>query len=655
MHIFLNKKIVNFKVLIIFIYMKDKDFQEFKEKILEIDPFLDPAENENLINKIFHKLQYQLGLESSLLDVANLFITALNISNKEQVDTENSILPKGLDLTSLKIDPSGKNFSDFINQISSITNKIVDPETRELILMPLLMQNFSKPFNISEQMLELIDGLKCSDDSKPILSDNSLAEKSTEFIDYLRHFQAPSQSPNAKPMTLFQMYGILQTVSKFQSFGFTLKQPREIGACNETHFNDYASQVPRLGLYQLENPNNLGEWNNGNIRLSSSGIKRTYTIMHEIFHMFIPNEKYSSFNLLHIDNFKFFTPLLSQKDLIPITIMTTFYPGAIPMQYSKTEEIGALDLLFTTTARNGGKAFPISENCNQKFKNPGEIFKEFCPDKKPPRIFMETPYNQNLIKLQNLHKNSENWENIFHKNLLKTLQVECLTAVSTGILKIAYTSLKLNKANQDVLLSLAENSSRIGFMALIEDENSTNNIAIFSGLITLIKATDLIMTKFGIKSPQESAQKLLHKIGKSIINEELVDNLCNSIDNTPQAFKKSINQFLFIFTLYSLDSIIKNLQSEDNKIQTPKIEEKILIGFIASLCSPLIGRIFDIGIHKVFKNRQGNLPAEINLEARAEPSRLSSDLVNYTPNTHPTNFTSQQQVASNDLNIMGCA
>jgi hypothetical protein len=634
--------------------MKDEAFQEFKEKILEIDPFLDPAENENLINKIFHKLQYQLGLEKSLLDVANLFITALNISNNAQVDTENSTLPKGLDLTSLKIDPSGKNFSGFINQINSITDKIVDPETRELILMPLLMQNFSKSFNVSEQMLELIDGLRCSDGSKPILNKDSLAEKSTEFIDYLRYLQAPSQSPEALPMSLFQMYGILQTISKFQSFGFALKQPKQIGACNETHFNDYASQVPRVGLYQLENPNNLGEWNNGNIRLSSSGIKRTYTIMHEIFHMFIPNAKYLSFNLLHIDNFKFFTPLLNQKDLIPITILTRFYPGAIPTQYTKTEEIGALDLLFTTTARNGGKAFSISENCNQKFKNPGEIFKEFCPDNKPPKLFMDTPYNQNLI-LQNLQENSEKWGKIFHKNLLQTLQVECLTAVSTGILKIGCKLLKLNKKNQEMLLSIFENSSRIGFMALNENEDSATNIAIFSGLITLIKATDLMMTKFGIKSPQESAQKLLNKIGESILKEDLMENLCNSINNSPQCLKKSINQFLFIFTLYSLDGIIRNLQNEDNKIPTPKIEEKILIGFTASICSTLIGAIFDIGIHKAFKNRRRNLPAEINFEAREENSRLASDLVNYTPNTHPTNFTSQQQVGSNDLNIMGCA
>ena len=635
--------------------MKDEAFQEFKEKILEIDPFLDPAENENQINKIFHKLQYQLGLESSLLDVANLFITALNISNKAQADTENSTLPKGLDLTSLKIDPSGKNFSNFINHITSITNKIVDPETRELILMPLLMQNFSKSFNVSGQMLELIDGLRCSDDSKPILNNDSLAEKSTEFIDYLRHFQAPSQSTKALPMSLFQMYGILQTISKFQSFGFALKQPKEIGACNETHFGEYLSQAPRFGLYEFKNSTYLGNWLNGNIRLSDSGIKKPYTINHEIFHMFLPSPEYSSLNLNHIDNFKFFTPLLSQKNFIPITILSTFYPGAIPMKYSKTEEIGAIDLLFTTTARNGGKAFSISENCNQKFKNPGEIFKNFCPDRKPPRLFMDTPYNQNLIRLQNSQGGSENWGEIFHDNLLKTLKVECLTAVSTGILKIACNFLKLNKKNQETLLSIFENSSRIGFMALNENEDSATNIAIFSSLITLIKATDLMMTKFGIRSPQESAQKLLNKIGESILKEDLMENLCNSINNSPQSLKKSINQFLFIFTLYSLDSIIKNLQNEDNKIQTPKIDEKILIGFTASICSSLIGAIFDIGIHKALQNRRRNLPAEINFEAREEPSRLASDLVNYTPNTHPTNFTSQQQVASSDLNLMGCA
>ena len=642
MHIFHNKKIVNFKVLIIFLYMKDQAFQEFKEKILEIDPFLEPAENEKLINKIFHKLQYELGLENPILNVANLFITALNASNKEKADTENSTLPKGLDLTSLKIDPNGKNFSGFVNQITSITNKIIDSKTRELILMPLLMQNFSKPFNVSEQMLELIDGLKCSDDSKPKLNSDSLAEISSEFLDYLRHFQAPSLSNEAKPMNLFQMYGILQAVSKFQSFGFALKQPREIGACNETHFGEYLSQVPRFGLYELRKSNYLGDWLNGNIRLSDSGINKPYTINHEIFHMFLPSPEYSSLKLNHIDDFKFFQPLLNQKSFIPITILSTFYPGAIPMIYSKTEEIGAIDLLFVATARNGGRVSTISENCNQKFKNPGEIFKNFCPDRNPPRLFMDTPYNQNLIALQHLQGNSENWGEIFHNDLLKTLQVECLTAFSTGIVKFAYSSLKLNKANQDTLLSFAENASRIGFMGLTLDENSTTNIAIFSSLITLIKIADLMMPKFGIRSPQESAQKLLHKIGKSIISEEAMEGLCNSISNAPRGFKKSLNQFLFVFTLYSLDGIIKNLQYEDTKIQNPKIEEKILIGFMASICSPLIGGIFDIGINKLLQNRQTH-PREINIESRIEASRLVSDIVNQTPNTNPSSPRLQQQ------------
>ena len=613
--------------------MKDQAFQEFKEKILVIDPFLEPAENEKLINKIFHKLQHELGLENPLLDVANLFITALNASNKEKADTENSTLPKGLDLTSLKIDPNGKNFSGFVNQITSITNKIIDSKTRELILMPLLMQNFSKPFNVSEQMLELIDGLKCSDDSKPELNGDSLAEISSEFLDYLRHFQAPSLSNEAKPMNLFQMYGILQAVSKFQSFGFALKQPREIGACNETHFGEYLSQVPRFGLYELRKSNYLGDWLNGNIRLSDSGINKPYTINHEIFHMFLPSPEYSSLKLNHIDDFKFFQPLLSQKSFIPITILSTFYPGAIPMKYSKTEEIGAIDLLFVATARNGGRVSTISENCNQKFKNPGEIFKNFCPDRNPPRLFMDTPYNQNLIALQHLQGNSENWGEIFHNNLLKTLQVECLTAFSTGMLKIAYSSLKLNKANQDVLLSFAENASRIGFMRLIANEDSTTNIAIFSGLITLIKATDLMMTKFGIRSP---------------ISEEAMGGICNSISNIPQGFKKSINQFLFVFTLYSLDNMIKSLQSEDNKIQNPKIEEKILIGFVSSICSALIGRIFDIGINKFSQTRQ-TPPREINIESRIEASRFVSDIVNQAPNTNPTNPRLQQQESPIEL------
>jgi hypothetical protein len=76
-------------------------------------------------------------------------------------------LPNGLNLTYLSRDPSGSRFPGYLNQMDILTNKIVDSVTRELFLTPLLVQNFSKPFKINDQMLDLLNGLSCADGSKP--------------------------------------------------------------------------------------------------------------------------------------------------------------------------------------------------------------------------------------------------------------------------------------------------------------------------------------------------------------------------------------------------------------------------------------------------------------------------------------------------------
>jgi hypothetical protein len=582
--------------------MKNEAFQEFKEKILAIDPFLSIADYEKLANEIFHKLQNQIGIQDSKIDLANLFITAVNTVAQGKVpDTENSNLPVDLNLTMLKSNSNQKYSAEFVNFFTSIVEKIVDPKTRELILMPFLMQNFSKPIDIATEMVDLIDGLRCSDDSKPKIDDYNMTQISSEFIKYLQLFQSRYSLPNLKQMSLSQMFGILQSVSNLKSFGFAVKQPSEIGACDETsNVAKKTYQFPRFGLFdKLEKPEILATWENGAIKITPIGILRPCTITHEIFHMFLPNPEYSSLNLKHFDDFKFLNHLLKLGEFIPISILTKNYPYAVPMDYTKTEDIGAIDLLLTTTTRNAGRPFYLSNACNQKLRNPGDFFKNYCPDKIAPKLFMDTLYNKNLLEIEN--------QKIFNESLLAISVIESFVAISRGAIQVFSKCLKLSDKNQEALESLGENATRIALIAIDKKINTTFNIAIFSGLITLAKLADAIMPSY---SPTKFSQDLAQKIGEVSIGKEATDNIGNLYKNTPKKMKKLLTQTLFVFSLYSIDEIVKNLPKKDDKFgdATLKIDQKILIGLIVALGSALIGSVLEVATNKILQSEGREVP-----------------------------------------------
>jgi len=144
--------------------MLEQAFEEYKKELSSLPKNLPIAEWEPKINEILKEFQVKVGMEEPYFTVANLFIAQLNgtIAN-----TKSPILPNGLNLTYLSRDPSGSKFPGYINQMYIVFDKIVDPVTRQLILMPLLVQNFSKPFKINDQMLELIDDLSCADATPP--------------------------------------------------------------------------------------------------------------------------------------------------------------------------------------------------------------------------------------------------------------------------------------------------------------------------------------------------------------------------------------------------------------------------------------------------------------------------------------------------------
>lgn len=577
--------------------MKNEAFQEFKEKILAIDPFLPIADYEKLANEIFYKLQNQTGIKDSKIDLANIFITAVNTGDggKITTNTENFTLPSDLNLTTLQSNSNQKYSAEFINFFTSIVEKIVDPKTRELILMPFLMQNFSKPIDIATEMVDLIDGLRCGDDSKPKIDDYNMTQISSEFIKYLQLFQSRYSLPDIKQMSLSQMFGILQSVSNLKSFGFAVKQPIEIGACDEsTYVAKSTYQFPRFGLFdKLENPEILATWKDGEIKITSIGIARPYTINHEIFHMFLPNPNYSILDLKHFDDFKFLNHLLKLGEFIPISILTKKYPYAVPMDYTKTEDIGAIDLLLTATTRNAGKPFYLPSVCNQKLRNPGDFFKNFCPDKIAPKLFMDTLYNKNLLEIEK--------QKIFNENLLVISVIEGFVAISRGFIQVFSKCLKLSDKIQEALESLGENTTRIALIAINKKINETFNIAIFSGLITLAKLADVIMPNH---SPTKFSQDLAQKIGEVAIGKETTDKIGNLYKNTPKEMKKLLTQTLFVFTLYSIDEIAKNLPKKDDKFgdATTKIDQKILIGFMVAFGSALIGSVFEAVTNKILQN-----------------------------------------------------
>jgi hypothetical protein len=591
--------------------MKNEAFQDFKERILAIDPFLPIADFEKVANEIFHKLQNQIGIQDSKIDLANLFITAINNRDGGKVaNTENSNLPADLNLTMLKSNSNEKYSTEFINFFTAITQKIVDPTTRELILVPFLMQNFSKPIDVATEMVDLIDGLRCGDGSKPKIADDNMTQISSEFIKYLQLFQSRYSPPDIKQMSLPQMFGILQSVSNLNSFGFAVKQPSEIGACDESSYVAKSTyQFPRFGLFdkleiygaygKFEMPKALSTFDRGEIKITPIGISKPYTIMHEIFHMFLPNLEYSSLNLKHFDDFKFLIPLLKLSELIPITILDAKYPCAVPINYTKTEDIGAIDLLLTATTRNAGRAFDLSSGCNQKLRNPGDFFKSFCPDKMAPKLFMDTLYNKNLLEIEK--------QKIFKDSLSVISSIECWTAISRGIIQVFSKCLKLSDKSQEALESIGENATRIALIASDKEINATFNIAIFSGLISLAKLADAIMPNH---SPSRVSQDLAQKIGEMTIGKEATDNIGNLYKNTPKEIKKLLTQTLFVFALYSIDELLKNLPTKDDKFgnATTQIDQKILIGFITAVGSALMGSALEVATNKMFQSKRGIAP-----------------------------------------------
>ena len=574
--------------------MKYQAFEKFVEEILKLNPFLDSNTFERLANQYFREFQVSLGTNGDLTS-AHLFSAHLDRSSTPNTLIADPKLPSYYNLTGLKENPTiGK--PEYINDISSITNKILDPITRELILMPLLVHDFSKPFDISGQMRELTDGLRCFDDSKPKLDPESLTSISSNLIKHLAHFEAPDQSAKPQQMSLMQMFGILQTVEGFQKFGIKVRKPIARGACNKIDFAPYLDQAPRfqlnntLDIKKKDGTLTLGFWNRGKIDLSTSGIRQPETITHEFLHTFL--RMYDPDVVLdHIDNLKTFKPLLEQGKFVPMSVLGTYYPSYIPTKFTKNEGIGALDYLLLAAARNGGTPRNLPNSCNGDFVPLSAFLPKSCPDGNAPRLLMRTPYSVEMQSREEL------------KLLLNTVQIECLTAIFTGLFQLIATSLKLNEEAQKPILSTIETASRIGLVALYEDIESARNLAIISGTITSLKMIDFALQTKGFGSPKKFAQELVGKIGEATIGEEMT----RKISNSPQELKKYASQLLFVFALHSIDKLIKHSENKDDKAQIPKIENGIVFSLVASSCSALIFGIINIGVRKILqRQRQQN-------------------------------------------------
>jgi hypothetical protein len=589
-------------------------FEEYQKEFLSLPKNLPIAELEPKINEILKEFQVKVGMEEPYFTIANLFVVRVNGTNP---DTQSLELPNGLNLTYLSQDPSGRKFPGYINQMDIVFDKIVDPVTREMYLMPWLVQNFSKPFKINYQMLELIDNLSCADGSRPKLDADSLNKTSAEFVDYLRRFQAADLPPNAAPMSLKEMYGILQSFEKFKLFGSSLKQPSKKGACSQDRFGS-TSQSPKFGLnYELEGKFYGVRQEDGNIRFSSEGIKRLYTIYHEILHMGLPGKKFYKAGLIHIDDFKFLKPLLGLSDNIPITASNKYSP-AIPNQYAAKGVIGFLDHLFFKAAESLGRPSALPSGCNSPFIGPSSVFSKFCPANIGPTLAMTIPYNSQSIfdalmapqpqinppapapatttptpTPTQLNQSS-------NSSLIDPMiMIEFYTALSRGALQIIATNLNLSKEKQEVLLSLGENASRIGFTAYNENKIPLSLIPL-SVISSMTKIADSASKSFLGDSLQEFAQECIGKFSKIVIGEEITNKIGNAIGNTPEQLKKFTSQLLFVFALHSLSDMFKNIQEQDSKTQPPKLEERMLIGFLASACSALTGVIINLGVDKFF-------------------------------------------------------
>ena len=194
------------------------------------------------------------------------------------------------------------------------------------------------------------------------------------------------------------------------------------------------------------------------------------------------------------------------------------------------------------------------------------------------------------------------------------IMTELYTALARGALQIIATNLKLSKEKQVPLLSLGENASRIGFIAANENINSGTYVAIFSGLATTLK-----MLNFGFKSLtgesiQEFTKEYVGNMSKKIIGEEMTEKIGTLISNTPERLKTFTSQLLFVFALHSLSDMFKNLENKDEKTQPPKLEERMLIGFLASACSALTGGIIKFGVDKFFSRLRPDSATNVGVE-----------------------------------------
>ncbi len=606
--------------------MLEQAFEKYQKGASDLPKTLPIAEWEIRVNELLKEFQVNAGIKEPHITVANLFIARLNGTI---ADTNSPALPNGLNLTHLSRDPSLSMFPGHISQIDILKSKIVDQVTRELFLIPLLGQNFSAPFKINDQMLDLLNGLSCADGSKPKLDADSLNKTSAEFVDYLRRFQSADLPPNAVPMSLKQMYGILQSFERFKSFGFKLKQPMAIGACKQGDFGSSPSQFLRFGLYPELEYRFFGDFQDGNIRFSRDGIRQTYTIFHEMLHMFLPGNQFYDADLHHIDDFKFLKPLLGLSNDIPITTLDV-NSKAIPQKYTAIREIGLLDKLLVDASRIIGKPYSLAPGCDSQFIGPGSVFRKFCPPANiDPILAMTLPYNSKSLLDALLAKPQLN--PIATTNTPKTpapaqisqsgdaslidpmIMTEFYTALARVAIQIIATNLKLSKEKQLPLLSLVENGSRVGLIAYNENIKSGAYVATFSGLATALKMLDLGIKKITGESIQEFTKEYVDNVSKKIIGEEMTEKIGTLISNTPERLKTFTSQLLFVFALHSISEVLKNLEKKDDKIQTPKIEEKILVALLASACSALIGGVINLGVNRFFSRGQ-------------EPSAISGDL-----------------------------
>ena len=555
--------------------MLEQAFEKYQEGFSNLPIALPVAEWEIRVNELLKEFQVNAGIKEPHITVANLFVARLNGTI---ADTHSPILPNGLNLTYLSRDPSGSRFPGYINQMDILTNKIVDSVTRELFLIPLLVQNFSKPFKINDQMLELLDGLSCADGSLPKLDADSLSKTSAEFVEYLRRFQSADLPPNAAPMSLRQMYGILQSFEKFKSFGFVLKQPKAIGACRQGDFGSSPSQFLRFGLYPELEYRFFGDFQDGNIRFSREGITRTCTIFHEMLHMLLPNNKFYNTGLIHIDDFKFLKPLLQLSNDIPVTALNRD-SIAIPQKYTAKGEIGLLDQLLVDAGRIIGKPYALPPSCDSQFIGPGSVFRKFCPPANiDPILAMTLPFNSKSLldalmappKINPVATTATTTtptpaqisQSSDASLIDPMIMTEFYTALARGAIQIIASNLKLSKEKQAPLLSLGENASRIGLIAYNENINSGIYVATFSGLATALKMVELGLKSFAGESVQEITKEYVGKLSKKIIGEEMTEKIGTLISNTPERLKTFTSQLLFVFALHSLSEVLKNFRKQ---------------------------------------------------------------------------------------------